>query len=524
MKKFENIKNLKEFSIMMKNSIIDNIFVNKFIKSWFILRYHVNNPSFKDQEKLIKKLIKKSEDTLRWKKFWYKNIKTIKDFQKQTPISHYKDMEPWITYMLKWEKDITYPGKIERFATSSWTTWWTAKYIPMSKDFIKNSHIKWWVEAVTFYLKNNPRSRLFQWKSIVIWWSFTKNPYTWEDNVWFLSAIIQKESPFIWQHFREPSNEISFMENREEKSTKIIESTVNKNITSLSGQPSWWSNFLYNVLEYTGKKNILEVWPQFEVFFWWWMCIDLYRPQFNTLFPSRKVKYYQIYSASEWFFAVQDSNWATDMLLLTDNGIFYEFIPFEEYGKKNPTIFTLEEVEIAKDYVIVITNNSWLRRYILWDTIRFTSLDPWRIVIAGRTKYYIDVVGECVTSDYTDKALLEACKQTDTIATDYHTAPITYSWWTIRWAYERVIEFTKFPKDASDFAKILDKELCNANSYYFDERHDTKILGDPIVHAVSQWTFYNWMKSKNRLWWQFKIPKLSNDRKHLDEILDIIWD
>ncbi|MFZ2150481.1 MAG: GH3 auxin-responsive promoter family protein [Candidatus Absconditicoccaceae bacterium] len=524
MKKFENIKNLKEFSIMMKNSIIDNIFVNKFIKSGFILRYHVNSPSFKDQEKLIKKLIKKSKDTVRGKKFGYKNIKTIKDFQKQTPISHYKDMEPWITYMLKGETDITYPGKIEWFATSSGTTGGTAKYIPMSKDFIKNSHIKGGVEAVTFYLKNNPRSRLFQGKSIVIGGSFTKNPYTGEDNVGFLSAIIQKESPFIGQHFREPDNKISFMENREEKSPKIIESTVNKNITSLSGQPSWGSNFLYSVLEYTSKKNILEVWPQFEVFFWGGMCIDLYRPQFNELFPSRKVKYYQIYSASEGFFAVQDSNGATDMLLLTDNGIFYEFIPFEEYGKKNPTIFTLEEVEIGKDYVIVITNNSGLRRYILGDTVRFTSLDPWRIVIAGRTKYYIDVVGECVTSDYTDKAILEACKKTDTIATDYHAAPITYSGGAIRGAYERIVEFTKSPKDANEFAKILDKELGNANSYYFDERHDTKILGEPIVHVVNQGTFYNWMKSKNRLGGQFKIPKLSNDRKHLDEILDMIGD
>lgn len=523
MKKFENIKNIKEFSVIMRDSIIDNIFVNKFIKSWFIFRYHIHKASFKDQERLIKKLIKKSENTIWWKKFWYKNIKNIKDFQKQTPISHYKDMEPRITYMLKWEKDICYPGKIQRFATSSGTTWWTSKYIPMSKEFIKGSHIKWWVEAITLYLKNNPRSRLFQWKSIVIWWTFSTNPYTKQNNVWFLSAIIQKESPFIWQHFREPNNEISFIENREEKSQKIIETTINKNITSLSGQPSWGSNFLYKVLEHTGKKNILEVWPNFELFFRWWMSIDLYRPHFSHLFPSKKVKYYQIYSASEWFFAIQDSNLANDMLLLTNNWIFYEFIPFEEYGKKNPTTLTLEEVQLDKDYVIVITNNSWLWRYVLWDTVKFTSLDPRRIVVSGRTKYYIDVVGECVTSDYTDKAIMEACKKTDTIATDYHVAPITYSWWDIRWAYEWIIEFTKAPQDYKEFAKILDKELCNANSYYFDERHDTKILWDTIVHWVAQWTFYNRMKSKNRLWWQFKIPKLSNDRKHLDEILDMLW-
>ena len=424
--------------------------------------------------------------------------------------------------MLKGEKDITYPGKVDRFATSSGTTWGTAKYIPITKDNLRDSHFKWGLEIVSLYVKNNPRTQFFQGKCIAIWWGFSKNPYTGEENVGFISAILQKEAPWMGQYFREPKPEISYMENWEEKAQLMIEDTIHKNITSLNGQPSRGSNFLYKVLEYTGKKNILEVWPNFEFFFRGGMAIDLYRPQLEKLFGGTKVKLYQAYNASEWFFAAQDSNYTDDMLLFTKHGVFYEFIPTEEYGKENPIVLTLNEVETDKEYVILITNNSGLRRYVLGDTIKFTTLNPWRLKISGRTKYYIDVVGECVTSDYTDKALLEACKKTDTIATDYMLAPITYSGGSIRGAYEWIVEFTKKPRDDHEFAKVLDKELCAINSYYFDERYDTKVLGEPTVHCVWQGTFYEWMKSKNKLGGQHKLPKVSNDRKNIDEILEMI--
>ncbi len=312
------------------------------------------------------------------------------------------------------------------------------------------------------------------------------------------------------------------MENREEKTQKMIEEWLQQNITFINGQPSRCTNFLYKVLEYTKASSILEVWPHMELFFWGGMAIDLYKPQLQALFPSSSFKYYQVYNASEWFFAVQDQNNVDDMRLLTNHGVFYECIPFEEYGKEHPTVLTLEQVEINKEYVLVITNNSWLRRYVLGDVITFTSVDPRKIKIVGRTKYYIDVVGECVTSDYTDKALLETCKKTNTIATDYMLAPITYTWGTIRWAYEWVVECTKVPQDTKTFAKILDQELCKINAYYFDERYDTKVLGDPIVHCVPQGTFYEWMKQKNKLWGQHKIPKVSNDRIYIQEVLEII--
>jgi hypothetical protein len=210
------------------------------------------------------------------------------------------------------------------------------------------------------------------------------------------------------------------------------------------------------------------------------------------------------------------------MRLLTNHGVFYEFIPTEEYGREHPTVYTLDQVEVDKDYVIVITNNSGLRRYVLGDTVKFTTLDPWRLKISGRTKYYIDVVGECVTSEYTDKAIMQACAETNTIATEYTVAPITYSGGEVRGAYERIIEFIKPPADMQAFAKILDQELCKVNSYYYDERYDTKVLGDPTVHGVNQGTFYEWLKFKNKLGGQHKIPKLSNDRTTLDEVLSLM--
>lgn len=499
-----------------------NRLINKVIKTYLVVHSHIHQPSFIHQEKIIFKLLDYCKDTVRGKKYGFSYIKTIKDFQNQVPISHYKDFEPRIIYMLKGEKDITYPGKIDWFATSSGTTWGTAKYIPITKANLKESHFKGWFEAISLFVRNNPKSQFFKGKWLVVGGGFLTNPYTGKANVGFISAILQKTAPRLGQYFREPSSEISFMDNREEKAAKIIETSIDKNITFLSAQPSWWANLMYKVLEYTGKKNILEVRPNMELFFRWGMSIDLYRNQFAQLFPSKKMKYYQAYNASEWFFAMQDKNDVDDMLLLTNHGVFYEFIPYEEYGKENPKVLTLDEVEVDKDYVIVITNNSWLRRYVLGDVVKFTNVDPWRIKVSGRTKYYIDVVGECVTADYTDKAILEACKKTDTIASDYIAGPKTYSGWEIRGVYERVIEFIKPPQDVLAFAKILDQELWKVNSYYYDERTDTKVLWNPIVHAVPQGTFYDWMKSKNKLGGQFKIPKLTNDRKNIEEILTML--
>lgn len=496
--------------------------INKIIKTYLIVKSHLHQPSFKQQEKILFDLIKKCRHTVFWKKYGFEYIKTIKDFQEAVPIFHYKDMEPWIMYMLKWEKDITYPGKIDRFATSSWTTWWESKYIPITKEWLKKSHFKWWADVLHYFCKNNPRSQFLMGKWLVVWGGFSTNPYTGEANIGFISAILQKNTPKIIKMLKEPSDDIAYIDSREEKVHAIVERTVHKDITFINGQPGWLLNLLYKVLEHTGKKNILEVRPNLELFFWWWLPITMYKSQFEKLIPSSQMKYYQIYNASEGFFGVQDRNDVDDMLLLVNHGTVYEFIPIEEYGKEHPHIITLEEVEIHKEYIIVITTCSWLRRYVIGDIVIFTELAPWRIRVAGRTKYFIDMIGERLSLDHIEKALLQTTKKTNTIVTDYTVWPLVFEWWKIRWCHEWVIEFVKAPDNKEQFAKILDTELGNVNAYYFDERHDTKVLGAPILHCAEQGTFYQRLKSKNKLGGQHKVPKVSNERKNIDEIIKIM--
>lgn len=500
-----------------------NRVLNKLIKSYFILNANLQTISFSNQENVLFELINKCQNTVFGKRYWFKNIQTIKDFQNQVPIAHYHDLEPRIHYMLKWEKDITYPGKIDWFAVSSGTTWNESKYIPVTKEWLKRCHFKWWAEVLRFFCKNNPRSQFLKWKGLVVWWTFSQNPYTWEENVWFISAILQKNTPRVGKLLKVPWDDIAYIDNREEKLNAIVKETVNENITFINGQPGRVLNLLYKILEYTGKKNILEVRPNLELFFRWGLPIKLYKSQFEELIPNPKMKYYQIYNASEWFFWVQDQNWADDMLLLTNHGTFYEFIPIEEYGKQNPKILTLEEVNIGEEYVMLITTYSGLRRYVIWDVVTFTNLDPRKIKIVWRTKYFIDVIWERLLLKHIEKAILETTNKTDTIVSEFTVGPLINTENSgSRWAHEWVIEFIKAPKDMKNFAQILDTELWNINSYYFDERHDTKTLWFPIIHAVEQWTFYDRMKSKNKLWWQFKVPKVKNDREVLDDILNFI--
>ncbi len=495
--------------------------VNTLAKWAMKIRAKMKYPSMQEQEKFLFKEINDARKTIYGKKYNFSDIKTVADFQRQVPIVDYKEMQPRIQYMLQWEKNITRKGKIPRFAISSWTTGKEGKYIPLTKEHIKTSQFRGGSELMGRYLKNNPQSKLFTGSIIAIGGTFIKNPYTDEDNVGYITAILQKHSPRIGKFFKKPWGKISFMEDWEEKIQKIIETTVDQNITGITGQPSRCTQFLYKVLEYTGKNNILEVWPHFELFIGGGMSVDLYRDQLAELFPWNQFRYYQAYNASEGFFAIQMDNEDENMMLLTDNGIFYEFIPLEEYGKANPKALTLAEVELNKDYVLVITTNAGLWRYVIGDVVQFTSLYPYKIKITGRTKYYIDVVGEGTTVEYTDKALLNACKQTGTIATDYTVGPVAPSG-NERGAYERIIEFSTLPKDLPAFEKILDEELQKAFSNYYDERHYNNSLKRLIVHPVEAGTLNTWLKQSWKVTGQSKVPKLANHREHLDSILAML--
>lgn len=500
--------------------------VYKLIKTFFTINANLQDSSFDDQEEILFWLIKKCKNTMFGNRYGFKHIKTIHDFQNQIPIFHYNDFETRIHAMLKGEKDISYPGKIDWFAVSSGTTWTTSKYIPITKEWLKKNHFKWGTELLAFYVKNNQRSQFLKGKWLVIWWTFQKNIYTWEDNVWFVSAILQKNTPWFVKSLKEPQEDVSYIENREEKLDAIVKQTVHKDITFINGSPGWLLNVIYKVLEYTGKKNILEVRPNLEAFFWGWLPITLYKEQFEKLIPNPKMKYYQVYNASEWFFGIQDENFVDDMLLLTNHGTFYEFISLEDYKKNINKVLTLQEVEVGKEYVMLITTCSGLRRYVIGDIIVFTNLKPRKIKITGRTKYFIDMIGERVFLGDIEKAVIETCKKTDAIIAEYTVWPNVYEWTNTRdnsrWAHEWIIEFIKEPEDLDNFANVLDQELWNQNAYYLCERHETGVLWSPIINPVAEGTFYAWLKSKNKLWWQHKVPKLSNDRGILNEILQYI--
>jgi hypothetical protein len=500
--------------------------IYKIIKTFFTINANLQDSNFDDQEDILFGLIKKCKNTIFGNRYWLKQMKTIEDFQKKIPVFHYNDFEPWIHAMLKGEKNISYPTKIDWFAVSSGTTWTTSKYIPITKEGLKKNHFKWGTELLAFYVKNNPRSQFLKGKWLVIGGTFQKNIYTGEDNVGFVSAILQKNTPWFVKALKEPQEDVSYIENWEEKLDAIVQQTVKKDITFINWSPGWLLNVLYKVLEYTGKKNILEVWPNLEAFFWWWLPITLYKEQFEILIPSKKMKYYQVYNASEWFFGIQDENFVDDMLLLTNHGTFYEFIPLEEYKKNNYKAYTLQEVEVGKEYVMLITTCSGLRRYVIGDIIVFTNLAPRKIKITGRTKYFIDMIGERVFLSDIEKAITETCKKTDAIIAEYTVWPHIYQGVQTadhsRGAHERIIEFIKKPQDIKEFATILDQELGIQNAYYLCERYETGVLGSPIINSVSEWTFYAWLKSKNKLWGQYKIPKLSNDRQIIEEIFEII--
>lgn len=510
-----NIKKLPKHIINIPIFVISEI-----LEGYFSVREPAGQ-SYKDQQNILFDKIKKSKKTVFAKEFWFSDIKSVRDFQKNIPIFHYKDYENWVHYMLKWEKDISYPGKIDWFATSSGTTWDNKKYIPITKENFYETHVKASKEIINRYYKNNKNTKLFTGKYIVLWWTMEKNPYTNQNNVGYMTAIFQNNEPQITQIIRRPTNDITYLSDWEDKINKTVKQTIKEDIISITWQPSWCLDFFNRVLKYTGKNNIFDVWPNFEVFFWWWMSMDLYWDEYKKIFPGDQMKYYQTYSSSEGFFAVQNKNNSEDMYLLTNNGVFYEFILRDDYNKWNMKAITINDIEIWKKYVFVITNNSWLRRYVIGDTIEFTSINPRKIKINGRTKYYIDVASERTTVEYTDKAIFETSKETDSTVLDYTVGPY-YDDKENKFWHERIIESIKKPKDLKNFILLLDDNLSKANSYYYEERTSTKSLLLPKVKFVEQWTFYSWLKSKNKLGGQYKIPKLSNDRKIIEELLKII--
>jgi hypothetical protein len=471
------------------------------------------------QDELLLSLIKSAENTQIGRKYDFSSMKNYTSFSERIPVSSYEDLEPLIELTRKGEQNVFWHSNIKWFAKSSGTTNAKSKFIPVSSEALENCHYKASKDLLCLYLNNNEDSQLFTGKSLRLGGS--KQLY--EDNNTFfgdLSAILIDNMP-IWAEFSStPSSKISLMGDWETKLPAIINETMNENVTSLAGVPSWMMVLLQKSLETTGKSNLLELWPNAEVYFHGGVSFEPYKEQYKKLFPKDSFKYYEIYNASEGFFAIQDQNDSDELLLMLDYGIFYEFIPMDTFGTLNQRVIRLNQVELHKNYALVITTNSGLWRYLIGDTIRFTSLSPYRIKVTGRTKHHINVFGEELMVENTDAAVAKTCKEFNCEIIDYTVAPI-FMTNQQKGAHEWIIEFKTKPDNIENFRKALDENLQSVNSDYEAKRYNNMTLNPLVLNIARENLFYDWLKQEDKLGGQHKIPRLSNERTYLESLIDL---
>jgi GH3 auxin-responsive promoter len=469
------------------------------------------------QDELLLSLIKSAENTQIGRKYDFSSMKNYTSFSERIPVSTYEELEPLIELTRKGEQNVFWHSNIKWFAKSSGTTNAKSKFIPVSSEALENCHYKASKDLLCLYLNNNEDSQLFTGKSLRLGGS--KQLY--EDNNTFfgdLSAILIDNMP-IWAEFSStPSSKISLMGDWETKLPAIINETMNENVTSLAGVPSWMMVLLQKTLETTGKSNLLELWPNAEVYYHGGVSFEPYKEQYKKLFPKDSFKYYEIYNASEGFFAIQDQNDSDELLLMLDYGIFYEFILMDTFGTLNQHVIRLNQVELNKNYALVITTNSGLWRYLIGDTIRFTSLNPYRIKVTGRTKHHINVFGEELMVENTDTAVAKTCKEFNCEIVDYTVAPI-FMTNQQKGAHEWIIEFKTKPDSIENFRKALDENLQSVNSDYEAKRYNNMTLNPLVLNVARENLFYDWLKQQDKLGGQHKVPRLSNERTYLESLI-----
>ena len=494
------------------------------LASWFLKkRFHQIELFLKYpidvQNELLEHLLHTAKNTEIGKQYDFASISTYREFAERVPVTSYEDNHLQIERARKGESNIFWPTPIKWFAKSSGTTNSKSKFIPVSSDSLEHCHYAASKDLLCMYLNNNPDANLFLGKSLRLGGSkelYKENATVYGD----LSAILIDNMPFWAEYSSTPNNEVSLMADWELKMQAIVDQTIQENVTSLAGVPSWMLVLLNNVLESTGKSNLFEIWPNLEVYFHGGVNFDPYIEQYNAILPKENFRYYEIYNASEGFFAIQDRNANKELLLMLDYGIFYEFIPMDTYGSASEKVIPLEEVQVAKNYAIVITTNAGLWRYKIGDTVRFTSISPFRIKVTGRTKHHINVFGEELIIENAETALKQASKHTQCEIVDYTAAPI-FMEGREKGAHEWIIEFKTPPKDLSLFTKSLDSALMDVNSDYQAKRFNNITLNMPKVHVARQRLFYDWLKQKNKLGGQHKVPRLSNKRDFIEELLHL---
>ncbi len=491
--------------------------------SWMMLKRLNQIDFFKQnpvevQTGMLFELLSKAKDTHFGLKYNFRKLKDIQNFQQQVPIHDYDSLKPYIERVLKGEEDVLWPGEIKWFAKSSGTTNDKSKFIPVSRDTLEDCHFRGGKDATAIYYSQNPDARLFRGKGLIIGGSHQINNLSNESYYGDLSAVLIQNLPF-WVHFiRTPDLKITLMDEWEEKIEKMACKTMTDNVTSISGVPSWTLVLIKRIFEIAGTNNLLDIWPNLELFIHGGVSFEPYREQFKQLIPSSQMHYMETYNASEGFFAIQDNYNSTDMLLMLDYGIFYEFMPLDELGKQNPRVLSIAEVEKGVNYALIISTNSGLWRYMIGDTVMFTSILPYKIKITGRTKHFINAFGEELIIDNAEKALKEASARTKAIIREYTAAPV-YANSGQKGRHQWLIEFEHPPDNLKHFNDILDNTLKTLNSDYEAKRYKSIALDKPEIIVARNNQFYDWLKSRGKMGGQHKIPRLSNNREHMDNLL-----
>ena len=470
------------------------------------------------QHEILQYLVKRGKDTEYGRKYLFSTINNYNDFAQNIPLNTYEELKGYIDRMRHGERNILWPGQVKWYAKSSGTTNDKSKFIPITHEGLQNVHYQGGKDVLAYYLSNNPNSKLFSGKGLILGGSHSPNYNFSNSLVGDLSAILIENINPLANLVRVPSKEVALLSDFEVKRDRMAKEVISQNVTNFSGVPSWMLSVLLRVMELSGKKHLQEVWQNLEVFFHGGISFTPYREQYEQLISKQDMQYMETYNASEGFFGIQDDPNDKSMSLMLDYGVYYEFLPMDEFESEKPNIVPLEGVEIGRNYAIIISTVCGLWRYEIGDTIQFTSLRPYKFVITGRTKYFINAFGEELIMDNAEKGIEAACKATGAQISDYTAAPIFMDS-NAKCRHQWLIEFTKMPDSISDFERILDSKLQEINSDYEAKRfHDVTLQQLEVVVARKN-LFNDWLKLKGKLGGQHKIPRLSNSRKNIDQML-----
>lgn len=496
---------------------LTSIVSRAFLKRQKELERHINEGGALQQE-VLEYLVDRAKNTEYGRRCLFSGIKTYEDFAQNVPLNSYEELKTWIDRMRHGEADVLWPGVVKWYAKSSGTTNDKSKFIPVSREGLQNVHYQGGKDAVALYLRNNPRSRIFDGKSLILGGSHSPNYNLHGSLVGDLSAILIENINPLANLVRVPKKQTALLSDFEIKRDRIARETLNANVTNISGVPSWMLSVLTRVLEISGKNTIDEVWENLEMFFHGGVAFTPYRKQYEQIIRSPRMHYMETYNASEGFFGLQSDPSDPAMLLMLDYGVFYEFIPMDEFGKEHPTVVPLTGVETGVNYAMVISTSCGLWRYIIGDTVKFTSKNPYKFVITGRTKSFINAFGEELIVDNAEKGLEYACRETGAEVSEYTAAPVFMDD-NAKCRHQWLIEFKREPADIDAFADILDRRLQEINSDYEAKRYKDITLQHLEIIKARPGLFNDWLKSRGKLGGQHKVPRLSNSREIIEQML-----